>query len=90
MDEIKASFNRSANDLASGVAAAAESVVAGVDAIGAGSAAIEEPLRDLGREMLAGTKTFGEAIARHARERPLATFGIAFLAGVVVARALRR
>jgi len=49
-----------------------------------------QTLRDLGARMLESSRTLSDEAARQARLRPLAVFGAAFLAGVIVARVLRR
>ena len=56
----------------------------------ANGARLEEDLRDAGARFADGAKKFGEAAAEQVRENPLAAFGIAFAAGIVVSRWLRR
>lgn len=55
----------------------------------ANGAELEEQLRDASERFAHGAKTFGAAAAEQMRAHPLATFGIAFAAGVVVSRWLR-
>jgi len=52
-------------------------------------AQLEDELRDAGERFAEGAKKFGEAAAEQVREHPMAAFGIAFAAGVVVSRWLR-
>ena len=56
----------------------------------ANGAQLEDDLRDAGARFADGAKKFGEAAAEQVRENPLAAFGIAFAAGLVVSRWLRR
>lgn len=51
---------------------------------------LEDELRDAGERFADGAKKLGEAAVEQVREHPLAAFGVAFAAGVVVARWLRR
>jgi ElaB/YqjD/DUF883 family membrane-anchored ribosome-binding protein len=53
-------------------------------------ARLEEDLRDAGARLGEGARTLGSAIGEQVREHPLAAFGIAFVAGVIVSRAMRR
>lgn len=52
--------------------------------------AFENELRDMSQRLLDNTKGLREEVGKQARLHPLATFGIAFAAGIMVARALRR
>ena len=88
--EIKAQINKSADQIESGVAAAAASLGNGAEALGEKGNELQENLREIGRNLLESTKALTDEAAKQARLRPLAVFGIAFAAGVVVARALRR
>lgn len=55
----------------------------------ANGAQLEDDLRDAGERIADGAKKFSEAAAEQVREHPLAAFGIAFAAGVVISRWLR-
>lgn len=88
--ETKAQIRKSADKIERGVAAAAASLTNGADALGEQSDELQEKLRDIGRRILDTTKELSDEAAKQARLRPLAVFGIAFVAGVIVARALRR
>ena len=50
---------------------------------------LEDELRDAGERFAEGAKKFSDAAVEQVREHPLAAFGIAFAAGVVVSRWLR-
>lgn len=56
----------------------------------ANGAKLEDDLRDAGTRFADGAKKFSEAATEQIRENPLAAFGIAFAAGIVVSRWLRR
>ncbi len=56
----------------------------------ANGAHLEQELRDAGERFAEGAKTFGSAATEQVRAHPLAAFGIAFAAGFVLSRALRR
>jgi ElaB/YqjD/DUF883 family membrane-anchored ribosome-binding protein len=56
----------------------------------ANGAQLEEELREAGERFAEGAKTFGNAAAEQVRAHPMAAFGIAFAAGFVLSRALRR
>ncbi len=53
-------------------------------------AQLEDELRDAGERFAEGARTFGNAAAEQVRAHPLAAFGIAFAAGYILSRALRR
>ena len=56
----------------------------------ANGAHLEDELRDAGARLTDGARTLGSALSEQVREHPLAAFGIAFAAGVIVSRAMRR
>lgn len=56
----------------------------------ANGAQLEDDLRDAGERIGEGARKFGDAAAEQIREHPLAAFGIAFAAGVLLTRMLRR
>lgn len=55
----------------------------------ANGAQLEDDLRAAGDRFADGAKKFGTAAAEQIREHPLAAFGVAFAAGVVLTRLLR-
>lgn len=55
----------------------------------ANGARLEDELRDAGDRLAGGAKKFSAAATEQIREHPLAAFGIAFAAGIVISRLLR-
>jgi len=55
----------------------------------ANGARLEDELQDARERIGEGARKFGDAAAEQIREHPLAAFGIAFAAGVVLSRILR-
>ncbi|MGA8277821.1 MAG: hypothetical protein WB784_06465 [Rhodanobacteraceae bacterium] len=51
---------------------------------------LEDDLCDAGQRFAEGTRKFSEAAAEQIREHPLAAFGVAFAAGMVITRWMRR
>lgn len=51
---------------------------------------LEDELRDAGARIADGAKTFSDAATDQIRENPLIAFGVAFAAGLVISRLLRR
>lgn len=88
--ETKAQINMAADHVESGVAAAAASLGNGIEALGEQRDEMLDTLRDVGRRLLDSTKALTDEAARQARLRPLAVFGLAFVAGIIVARVVRR
>ena len=88
--DTKAQIRKSADQVESGVEAIAESLSNGADALGEQSDELQDKLREIGQRLLDTTKELSDAAAKQARLRPLAVLGVAFVAGLVVARALRR
>ena len=52
--------------------------------------ALEEQLRIAGDRLLESAKTLSAAASKQMQTHPMAAFGVAFLAGITVARLLRR
>jgi len=88
--EVKAQLHKGVDRIESGMEAAAAGLGNGVDALAEQRDEFLETLRDLGRRMLDSSKALSDEAVKQARLRPLAVFGVAFLAGVVAARVLRR
>jgi len=88
--QIKAKIHNSADEIESGVAAVAASLSNGAEALNDKRDELQDNLREIGRNLLESTKALTDEAAKQARLRPLAVFGIAFVAGIVAARALRR
>ena len=55
-----------------------------------GCHSLEHDLRAAGTRLLDETRGLRAELTRQAQQHPLATFGVAFAAGLLVARALRR
>lgn len=88
--EVKAQIRKGAAHIENSVAAAAAILGNGADAVGEQHDELQDKLRDIGRRVLDSTKALTDEASKQARLRPLAVFGVAFVAGVIVARALRR
>lgn len=88
--EVKAQIHKGADRIESDVEAAATRIGNGADALAEQRDELMQTLRDLGRRMLESSKALSDEAVKQARLRPLAVFGVAFLAGVVAARVLRR
>jgi len=52
--------------------------------------ALERQLRDAGDRLLESAKSLTDAASKQMQLHPMAAFGVAFLAGITVARLLRR
>ena len=52
--------------------------------------AVEEQLREAGDRLLESAQALKEIASRQMQMHPMAAFGVAFLAGITVARLLRR
>ena len=50
----------------------------------------EDELREIGARFADSTKSLREQLAKQAQSNPLTTVGVAFAAGILLARALRR
>ena len=87
---MKAQIHRTADSIEDGIEAAAVSLGNGAETIGAKGADMQDKLREIGQRLMESTKALTDEAARQARLRPLAVFGVAFVAGIVIARVLRR
>jgi ElaB/YqjD/DUF883 family membrane-anchored ribosome-binding protein len=56
----------------------------------ANGAHLEDELREAGERFAEGAKTFGAAATEQVRAHPMAAFGVAFAAGFILSRVLRR
>jgi ElaB/YqjD/DUF883 family membrane-anchored ribosome-binding protein len=61
-----------------------------IDAAAERLEALEEQLRDAGERMLESARTLTAAASKQMQTHPLTAFGVAFVAGLAVARLLRR
>lgn len=87
---IKSAAAEAAGKIHNGVDVAEDTVDASVDVASARLAALEAQLRDTGERLLASAKEISAAAGTQMRTHPLAAFGVAFVAGITVARMLRR
>lgn len=87
---IKSSTADIAEKLHNGVDVAEEKLDDSVTAFSARLAGLETQLRDVGDRLLANAKELSGTAGKQMRTHPLATFGVAFAAGIVAARLLRR
>ena len=87
---IKSSTADVAEKLHNGVDVAEEKLDDSVDAFSARLAGFETQLREVGERMLANAKELSGSASTQMRTHPLATFGVAFVAGIAAARLLRR
>jgi ElaB/YqjD/DUF883 family membrane-anchored ribosome-binding protein len=87
---IKDAAADAANKIHNGVDSAEEKVDETVSAFSARLAALEAQWREHGEDLLASAREIGGIAEKQVRAHPLAAFGIAFAAGIVVARLLRR
>lgn len=92
--EVKRQLDEAGDDVAE--AAQASARAAGDELNGlraklrANGAQLEDELRAAGERFVEGTRTLRAAAVEQVREHPLAAFGVAFAAGVVASRLLRR
>lgn len=87
---IKSAAADAAANIHNGVDAVADDVDAAVDSLGARLAALEAQWREHGAELLASAREIGGVAGKQVRAHPVAAFGVAFVAGMVVAKLLRR
>lgn len=86
----KETIHSTADKLHNGIDVANEKLDETVDAFSTRLASMEARLRDYGEQFLSSAKDVSKTARKHATTHPLAAFGIAFVAGVTVARLLRR
>ncbi len=70
--------------------AAAEKIDAAADDLNARIEEIQERLKADGERLLASAREWGDVISKQTRQHPLTACGVAFVAGIAVARLLRR
>jgi len=73
-----------------GADAAEERIDRAMDAFSARLATLETRLRDQGDKLLSNAREAKDTASEQVRAHPLAAFGIAFAAGITIARLLRR
>lgn len=89
-NDVKSKIADGAGRVERVVAAAGASLGNGAEAIADSAERADQTMNDLGTRLLQRAKDLGEAAGRQAHLRPYAVFGVAFIAGVIFARALRR
>jgi len=72
------------------VDAAADTVDENIEDVAGRFADIEAQLRDAGDRLLESARVLSAETSKHTRQHPLAAIGIAFAAGIVVSKLLRR
>jgi len=87
---VKSSVDEVAARLHNGVDAAQEKIDDNIDATAERFAALEKQLRQAGDLLLENAKTLSVEATKQVRLHPLAAFGVAFVAGITVAKLLRR
>jgi ElaB/YqjD/DUF883 family membrane-anchored ribosome-binding protein len=87
---IKSTAADAAAKIHNGVDATEDKIDESVDAFSARMASLEAQLRDSGDRLLKNAKELSEAASKQMSTHPLAAFGVAFVAGIAVARLLRR
>ena len=92
--EVKQHLNEGRERIAENVDAIGDTAEGELHSLGeklrANGAQLEDDLRDAGTRFANGAKKFSEAATEQIRDNPLAAFGVAFAAGIVVSRLLRR
>ena len=73
-----------------GVDAAEDRVDEAIDSFGDRLAALEAKWREHGEELLASAREIGSVAGKQVRAHPVAAFGVAFVAGMLAAKLLRR
>ena len=93
-DTIKATASDVANKVRNGVDtavdAAQDKVNETAESLGSRLSSLEALWREYGDVVMKNAKELGSAAEKQVRANPLAAFGIAFGAGLIVARLLRR
>jgi len=87
---IKETAAETADKIHNGVDMAEEQVDETVSSFAARLSALEAQWREHGEELLASAREIGGVAEKQVRAHPLAAFGIAFAAGIIVAKLLRR
>ncbi len=87
---IKSAAADTAAKIHNGVDQAEDTVDETVDAFSERLASLEAQLRENGERLLASAKQLSGIAEKQVRTHPLAAFGVAFVAGIAVARLLRR
>jgi ElaB/YqjD/DUF883 family membrane-anchored ribosome-binding protein len=89
-ERIKAAVAETADEIHEDIDQAEEEINDSVDSISDRFAQIEERLHTETDRLIDSMTQISDAAKRYAHARPIAATGIAFIAGIVVARLLRR
>ena len=89
-EQVKARIHKGTEKIQRSAETAAEKLANGAEALGRKVDATGSEFGDIARRLRDGTTALSEEVEKQARLHPLATFGFAFAAGLIVARALRR
>jgi ElaB/YqjD/DUF883 family membrane-anchored ribosome-binding protein len=87
---VKSTLDEAAERIHNGVDAAEDRLDENIDAFAARLATLEKQLRQTGDLLLKNAKELGGSASKQVQTHPLAAFGVAFLAGVTIAKLLRR
>jgi ElaB/YqjD/DUF883 family membrane-anchored ribosome-binding protein len=87
---VKAKVARAQVEIAETASDAANKVDAAADELSSGFEAAEAKIRDSAERLLETMREFTGAAGNQLKAHPLAAFGVAFVAGIAVARLLRR
>lgn len=88
--QVKSAVAKAARHIHDGVDAAEKTVDDTAGRFSERLESLEAQLRESSERILANAKELGAAASQQMRSHPLATFGAAFVAGITVARLLRR
>ena len=89
-ENVKTKIHKRAEQIESGVESAARKLSDSADTIARKSDELRDEMAEMASTLREHTKGFAGDAAKRVREHPLASFGLAFAAGILVARALRR
>lgn len=84
------STEKVARKLHNGIDAADERIDEAVDAFSVRLAKLEDRLREQGDKLLSNARDARDSASEQVRAHPLAAFGVAFVAGITIARLFRR
>jgi len=87
---IKSTASDVANKVRNGVDMAEDKVQDSVESLSSRLGSLESLWKEYGDVMIKNAKELSSAAEKQVRANPLAAFGIAFGAGIVIARLLRR
>ena len=90
VDEVSDSDAEHAADIECRIDALAQKVAQSAQALGTQCDALRREFDKIGLPLRSRAKGWAEAATTQARAHPFAAFGIAFAAGAILARALRR